>query len=403
MDNNTVLYKTGIFSITSIAVMGISLVVPIIPDIARHFNVSATDVGWVIMAYTIPGILMSLVCGILADVFGRKAVLIPGVLCFSLGGVLCALSETFTQLLLCRAIQGLGGGITGVMYSTLVADRYQGENLTKMMGQVTAAMSLCTAVFPLIGGILGEIAWHLPFWLTSGGGLVAILFFFVPLKGAAPQFNMAIYLRHTRAAASNPHILVFFLLTMLCYSIFYGPMNTYFPLLAHERFHVTSSRIGLIFMLGSIGSALMAASLGWLSTRFSLRMLMLVAALCYGTSQALILNMPTIWWCMLPLAVCGIAQGLAIPILNRSVASSAEADNRAALLALNGSVFRSSQSCAPLLYGMAWTTWGWTGPYYVGVGVALLIGFIVALFFGRVSSHASTTQSLQGVEHTLPH
>ncbi len=394
------LYQAGIFSVAGMAVMSVSMIIPVLPDIERAFHVSPTDASLVVMAYTLPGIVIALICGVLADVWGRKPLLIPGILCFSIGGALCAMSQSFEELLVFRALQGIGGGTTGVMYATLIADRYQGADLTKMMGRVMAVISLGTAVFPLVGGLLGEIDWYVPFLLTAAGLLVVPIFLYLPLRPGAQNFNYKRYLIQTRDSLMGNNVLLLFLVIFLGYSIYYGPL-TYFPSMAHERFEVSSSRIGAVLAVGSLSGAVIAMSLGRLSALFSLRNLLLIAGLAYAVSQAVMLFMPALWWYMLPLFIAGVGQGLCVPIVNRSVASSAPADNRAALLAVNGSVFRLSQTCAPVLYGLGWTFFGWRGPYAIGLGVAVIFILLIFFFYGRADRKRQ--EDLKGEGNVLPH
>ena len=76
----------------------------------------------------------------------------------------------FLVLFLCYILvvlfQGIGGGIIGVLYSSLPADIYGDLELPTIMGQTSAVASVGIAIFPAVGGFLGEIAWHMPFSIS---------------------------------------------------------------------------------------------------------------------------------------------------------------------------------------------------------------------------------------------
>lgn len=75
--------------------------------------------------------------------------------------------------------------------------------------------------------------------------------------------------------------------------------------------------------------------------------------------------------------------GMTFPILNASLASLAETETRAIVMAVNGTILRLSQSVAPLFFGIVWTLYEWHGPYMLGICVALLIGSIAASVFHK--------------------
>ncbi len=72
-----------IFSITLVAVLAVSSITPAFPQISREFAVSQARIGWLISAFTVPGIFLTPVLGLAADRWGRKQVLVPSLLLFA--------------------------------------------------------------------------------------------------------------------------------------------------------------------------------------------------------------------------------------------------------------------------------------------------------------------------------
>lgn len=373
-------YKILFFSITLLAVMGVAIPLPILPDIAYTFSLSTETVGWVIIAYTLPGVFIALLAGILADRFGRKIVLVPGVLFFAIGGLACAFAHTFSMLLFFRVIQGCGGGVIGVLYSTLPADMYSEKDLPKVMGQISAVASIGIAIFPTVGGFLGEIVWHAPFWLSAFAFPVGLLAVKLPLVQGSTQVKWKEYFKETEGIITNPIAIVFFSLTFLSYCIYYGPVNTYFPMMTHERFGVSSSEIGNLFVVLAAGIGTSAISLGWLNKHFRLYILLLIAGFSYLCAQCLFVLMPKMNGMLVPLFFEGFAQGITLPILSERIAILSPKENRAAVMAVNGTIFRLSQSVSPVIFGFGWTLLGWKGPYIMGIVSAICIICIVRVF-----------------------
>ena len=156
-------------------VMGVSITLPILPKLGAVFHQDAAGVALLISCFTLPSAFMTPVAGVLADRFGRKAVLLPGLLLFACGGMGCALSDSFENLLAWRVIQGLGAAPLGILYGTLVGDFYKEADRPKIMGMVGATISVGTALYPAIGGFLGEMDWRWPFWVSLAALPVGML------------------------------------------------------------------------------------------------------------------------------------------------------------------------------------------------------------------------------------
>ena len=116
-----------IFSVTLVAVMGVASITPAFPTIIDYFDLSTTDIGLLITVFTVPGVILTPLMGILADRLGRKSILVPSLILFGAAGVLCAFAQNYHQLLLLRVFQGIGATSLGSINITLVGDLYTGQ------------------------------------------------------------------------------------------------------------------------------------------------------------------------------------------------------------------------------------------------------------------------------------
>ncbi len=374
-----------VLCIALIGVMGVSITLPILPKLGVVFHQDATGIALLISCFTFPSALMTPIAGVLADAYGRRTVLLPGLLLFACGGVGCALSDAFETLLLWRAVQGLGAAPLGILYGTLAGDLYPESERAKIMGILGATISIGTTIYPAIGGLLGEMDWRWPFWFSLAALPVACLALLVPLERPHAAINWKEYARSSRSIILNPLALGLFGLTFLCFCILYGPTITFFPLLADRLFQASPAQIGTVFSLASLGTACIAMNLAWLGKQFPHRRLMLSAAGCYAISQMLMVALPGVvgdlGWLALPIFIGGVAQGLSYPLLNARMTTLAPIQNRAIVMAMNGTMLRLSQSLSPLLFGLGWAYIGWNGPFLMGIGVALLIGSLVLCLY----------------------
>ncbi len=374
---NEILYRLFIYGIASLAVMGISIALPILPDIERAFNLSSVEASHLISAYSVPGIIAALLSAIFAEIFGRKYIIFIGLIAFSLSGVMCIFSTNFDELLFWRIIQGIGGGIAAVMFSTLVADYYEGDKKIQVIGEVTAVAGLAKAFFPLIGGFLGEISWNMPFYLSILGFILLLIFPFIPFKGKKEDFKFSIYLKESFQSLTDLRNISFFLLLILAFMIFYGTL-IYFPSMASERFHASSSQIGILLALASLLSAVVSFKLAWFVKNFSLSLLFMFAGVSYFISQFAMLELPTFLIYLVPLLLCGFAQGLCLPLITKELAMN-PTGNYITLLALNGSLMRLGQSLSPSLFGLMWLDYHWEGIYIFGAILSALFIFLVVV------------------------
>jgi MFS family permease len=97
-----------LWGVTLMAVLGVSSVTPAFPRIVQELGISSGQVGLLITVFTLPGIVLTPVLGVLSDRYGRKKILVPALLLFGVAGGTCALARSFELLLVLRFFQGMG-------------------------------------------------------------------------------------------------------------------------------------------------------------------------------------------------------------------------------------------------------------------------------------------------------
>jgi EmrB/QacA subfamily drug resistance transporter len=131
--------------------------------------------AWVFSSFLLAEIATIPLWGRLADMFGRKRIFLIGMALFMLGTVLCGTSQTMTELVLYRAIQGLGAGCVLPVAQTISADLYTMEQRAKISAIYSSVFALAAVLGPFLGGFLtDELSWRWVFFVTLPVGLVAI-------------------------------------------------------------------------------------------------------------------------------------------------------------------------------------------------------------------------------------
>jgi MFS family permease len=173
-----------IFCVTMIAVIEVSVISPVLPAISTALRITSREANLLIVVFTLPGIFLSPLMGILADRFGRKRVLIPSLLVFGVCGSACFFVDSFGMLLVLRFLQGGGSASIGSLNQTIIGDLFPGRERIRAMSYNSSIISIGTMIYPAIGGAVALLGWHYPFLVASIAFPVALL---VSLNLDTPQ------------------------------------------------------------------------------------------------------------------------------------------------------------------------------------------------------------------------
>ena len=157
-----------------------------LPTIEASFHVGSADLQWVINAYLLPASALLLFGGGAGDRFGRRRILILGMLLFAASSLLCALAPTLSWLLIGRVLQGTGAALLLPNSLAILGESFSDEARGRAIGIWAAAGAIMGAVGPVLGG-----------WLIDLTGWRAIFLINLPLALAAIALALA-YIRVPR-------------------------------------------------------------------------------------------------------------------------------------------------------------------------------------------------------------
>ncbi len=363
-----------IFGVTLMAIMGVSSLTPAFPKIGKQLEISPGEVGLLITVFTLPGIFLTPVLGILADRLGRKKILIPSLMLFAVAGSVCAFANSLNILLAFRFIQGMGAASLGSINITIIGDLYSGRQRATAMGYNASILSIGTASFPIIGGALATIGWNYPFLLPLLAfpvGLVALLF----LNNPEPKNSQTLsgYFRDTWQSLRNTRMIGLFFISILTFIILYGSYLTYFPFLIGHKFARPPFIIGIIMASMSFSTAFTSSQLGRLAKKFSAPSLLSAASIFYALALLIVPNIHRVWLLLIPTIIFGAGHGILIPSLQTMLAELAPMNQRAAIMSINGMVLRIGQTLGPVFMGMIFIAFSISGVFYAGAGAAIMI------------------------------
>ncbi|KIL39871.1 MFS transporter [Gordoniibacillus kamchatkensis] len=131
---------------------------------------------WLTTAYMLSSTVVVPIAGKFADLLGRRAIYVTGLLVFIAGSALCGLSQNMTELILFRGLQGIGGGIMMPMAMIIIGDMFTGKQRAKWQGVFGALFGLSSIIGPQVGGwIVDALNWRWVFYINLPVGILATI------------------------------------------------------------------------------------------------------------------------------------------------------------------------------------------------------------------------------------
>lgn len=382
MTNNESVFRNKnlyvIFCVTLVGVMGVASITPAFPSIIRYFNITAQQVGWLIAAFTLPGIFLTPVTGVLADRLGRKVILVPSLFLFGIAGLSCAFMRDFHWLLVLRFIQGIGASSLASINVTLVGDIFSGEKRTAAMGYNASLLSIGTATYPAIGGLLTVFGWYYVFVLPILAVPLGIWVIF-GLNNPEPHIdrNLKTYFQNVWKTINRRIVWGLFLSNILLFVILYGAYLTYFPLLLETRFGAQSVLIGGTMSLASFVTAFTSFQLPRINRILKPKQQLMSATGFYFLSMGM-LSWSEHWAGVIAgIVLFGLGHGVIIPSIQNTMVSLASIQERAAFMSLNSMVLRIGQTIGPLLIGVFYAFGGISFAFGAGAVTAIIMFLLI--------------------------
>lgn len=166
-----------------------TLVIPLIASLPQIFSTSASNTSWVITVTLLTGTVSMPVLGRLADLFGKRRVILCALVPLLIGSVLCALSSSISVMLLGRALQGVANGITPLGIS-LLHDVLPAARVGRAVALMSSSMGIGGALgLPLAAAIAQFADWRVLFWTMAALSAVILLLvgLLIPSDPARPR------------------------------------------------------------------------------------------------------------------------------------------------------------------------------------------------------------------------
>lgn len=253
--------------------MGFGMVIPIMPFYIKSFNASGRDLGLLMSTYAVMQFLFSPLWGGLSDRYGRKPILVIGILGFAVSQLFFGLSTRLWMLFASRLLAGLLSSATFPTAMAFISDSTPSEERSKGMGLIGAAMGVGMVLGPGVAGLLGNYSLATPFFVAAGLSVLALVLvvWLLPESLPASQRDTSGHklqgpdLGAMWGALSSPIGLLLFMAFLLSFGL--TAFESIFGLYALERFNYGTTEVGLLLTVVGLTGAIVQGVLTGPATR----------------------------------------------------------------------------------------------------------------------------------------
>jgi ACDE family multidrug resistance protein len=340
-----------IFGSSIMMIMGASLVYPVLPVIAEALDIGVGNIGLVLTAFTLPGVFLAPVAGMLIDLRGRRQVLVASLLLYGAAGLAIAFVDSLGMLLTLRALQGVAYAGIMPLVVVLIGDTFTKEQETTAQGVKVMLDRVTLLVLPAAVGALATIAWQAPFVLYGTAiplGLAAWRWLPEPpivKRTHAPSYIKDVFLMSIRVRS----VTIFSMSSMR----FFLEMSffIYVPLYALNNLGVSVVKGGLLFTVFAVGSIATAGMVGAIARRFE-RVPMVIGAFavqaaCLGAASVA----GSVWVLGVIMLAFGLANGVISPAQKSLLTQSVPGQLRGGFVAADRISQNTAKSIAPPIAG----------------------------------------------------
>lgn len=153
------------------------------PRLTKVLETELSVVLWVTVVYLLVSTGLMLILGRIGDIFGRKKVYILGFILFTVGLILCSLSQSILQLILSRVVQGVGAAMTMALGTAIVTAAFPDQERGRALGILGAVLSAGILTGPVLGGfLLDTLDWRSIFYTRVPVGIIGLAMAWILLK-----------------------------------------------------------------------------------------------------------------------------------------------------------------------------------------------------------------------------
>lgn len=299
--------------VSGFVILGVTIISPVLPQYALSFSIPVALVGWAISAFALARLVTDIPAGLLADRFGRKRIMVSGLVLIILSSIGAGTADSYAWLIFARIVGGIGSALYMISATTWVVQVSAGESRGRYMSLYTGLVFAGTAFGPTIGGYtaarFGLSAPFFAYAVLGLAGLIATL----PLKEPAdsPQAERSkMRMKDILSILSNRSFMLVNCAVLALFFLRTGVRGTLVPLYASLNLGLSVERIGILLTVAAVATAVCTFPSGWLSDKVGRKRPMMACLFLSGVAALLIPSQESLAGLMGIMAFYGVATGL---------------------------------------------------------------------------------------------
>jgi MFS family permease len=354
---------------------------------AKELGASLTLIGLLSSVVGLTQLITSLPIGWLSDQYGRKFVLVGGMMAFALALALFAIAPNAEFLLLGRMVLGIAFVGTFSMGVAYVGDIVTREERGLAYGLYTTAMGIGFAVGPLIGAAITE-AYNttITYWVTAGFALVGMLVAAWGVRAIRPAQRNPTINAHPLVLLRldfgkllrNPQLVAGSLCNLLMNASYNGAIASFFPVYAAQH-QVTQALINTMFAVRALGSTFARLPSGAVTSRIPTRVVMVSALALAMLALFTMSQTENLFWLGALLVVEGVAFGMFLPSGQAFTAEHSTPTTHGQVLGFYSMAGSLGSMVSPVVLGLIAEWWG-VRAIFVCTSAAAFIGLLLTMY-----------------------
>lgn len=369
---------------------GIGLIVPILPKFMTELGVTGSIAGLLVAAFSLTQFLFSPLAGGLADRFGRKRIIILGMLVFALSEWLFGIANDTLLLFVARMLGGVSGAMIMPAVMAYAADVTTKDERAAGMGFINASITTGFIIGPGLGGYIAKFGLRVPFYIAAAAGIVAAvitLLFLRETRSASespseatsreePQGNLFTQLRYSYR---EPYFISLVLVFVMSFGL--ANFETIFGLFVDHKFGFGPDDIAFILTFGSIaGAVIQVTAFSWILKRFGEKRVISTCLLFAAVFIVLILFAHPFWLIFAFTFIIFLATDILRPTISTQMSMLAK-DQQGYVAGLNSAFTSLGNIIGPIVAGVLLDA-NVNAPYVLA-SVILLFSFFLSLRTGK--------------------
>ncbi|MFC3883567.1 MFS transporter [Bacillus songklensis] len=384
----------AIGSIPLIMTLGNSMLIPILPKMKSELGLTQLQTSLTITVFSVAAAISIPILGYLSDRFSRKAIIIPALFLYGIGGLLAgfatsAFSNAYWWVLTGRTLQGIGAAGTAPIAMALTGDLFKGSEESRVLGLVEASNGFGKVLSPILGSLIALLVWYGVFFAFPAFCVVSILLTWIFIKEKVKKKEPQPFGKYVKGLGSvfkheGRWLLTSYLAGATCLFTLFGILF-YLSDVLEKDYQIDGVKKGLILAIPLLVMCITSYTTGSkIGKNQQLMKRLIVLGLIFMTISYATLSFFSKWIPFISiLALSSIGTGLVLPCINTFITNAVGKERRGIVTALYSSVRFLGVAIGPPIFGrlMDWSKMG----MFMSIAALTFVVGILALIMIRVN------------------